>query len=84
MVKNLPANAGDMNLILAWEDPLGRKWQPTDREAWPATVHEASKSQTLLSTKHSPVWAGFLPGKSHRQRNLVDDSPWGHKELGTT
>ena len=29
MVKNLPANAGDMNLILAWEDPLGRKWQPT-------------------------------------------------------
>ena len=55
-----------------------------DREAWPATVHEVSKSQTLLSTKHSPAQPGFLPGKSHGQRNLVDDSPWGHKELGTT
>ena len=57
---------------------------PMDREAWPATVHEVSKSQTLLSTKHSPAQPGFLPGKSHGQRNLVDDSPWGHKELGTT
>ena len=26
----------------------------------------------------------FLPGKSHGQRNLVDYSPWGHKELDTT
>jgi len=23
----------------------------------------------------------FLPEKSHRQRSLVDDSPWGHKRV---
>ena len=27
---------------------------------------------------------GFLPGKFHRQRSLVDYSPWGHKELDKT
>ena len=26
----------------------------------------------------------FLPGKSHRQKSLAGDSPWGHKELDTT
>ena len=26
----------------------------------------------------------FLPGKSHGQRNLADDSPWGYKELHLT
>ena len=26
----------------------------------------------------------FFPGKSHRQRSLVDYSPQGHKELVTT
>ena len=26
----------------------------------------------------------FLPGKFHRQRSLVGDSPWGRKESGTT
>ena len=26
----------------------------------------------------------FLPGQSHRQRSLVDYSPWGCKELDTT
>ena len=32
VVKNLPANAGDIRdvgLILGWEDPWRRKWQPT-------------------------------------------------------
>ena len=29
----------------------------------------------------SPV---FFPGKSHGQRSLADDSPWGHKESDTT
>ena len=31
-VKNLPTSAGDtgdMGLILCWEDPWSRKWQPT-------------------------------------------------------
>ena len=27
---------------------------------------------------------GFLPGKSHGQRNLAGCSPWGHKESNTT
>ena len=26
----------------------------------------------------------FLPGEFHGQRSLVDNSPWGHKELGMT
>ena len=26
---------------------------------------------------------GFLPGKSHRQRNLAGYSPWGSKESDT-
>ena len=26
----------------------------------------------------------FLPAKSHGQRSLVGDSPWGHKESHTT
>ena len=26
----------------------------------------------------------FLPGESHRQRNLTDYSPWGHKESDMT
>ena len=28
--------------------------------------------------------SGFLPGKSHGQRSLVDCSPWSCKESGTT
>ena len=33
--------------------------------------------------KQQPT-AIFLPGKSHRQRDLVGYSPWGHKESDTT
>ena len=61
MVKNLPANAGDMSLILGsgrfpgvgsgnllkyscWENSM-------DREAWKATVHGLTKSQTGLSNR---------------------------------
>ena len=29
MVKNLPANAGDLSLILGGEDPLEKKTEPT-------------------------------------------------------
>ena len=28
--------------------------------------------------------AGFLPGESHGQRNLVSYCPWGHKESDMT
>ena len=57
---------------------------PMDRGAWRATVHEVTKSQTRLSTIRSTAQPVFLPGKPHGQRNLVDASAWGHKELGTT
>ena len=36
-----------------------------------------------LSRKWQPT-RGFLPGKSHEQRNLVGNSPRGRKELDTT
>ena len=59
LVKNLPANAGDMGWILE----LGRSpgegngnplqysclGNPVDREAWWATVHGVAKSWTRLS-----------------------------------
>ena len=45
-----------------------------------------SKSQTqdfILPFKRQPT-AVFLPGKSHGWWNLVDYSPWVHKESDTT
>ena len=59
MVKNLPANTGDVGLI----PELGRSpgdgndnphqcsclGNPMDRGAWPATFHGVTKSQTQLS-----------------------------------
>ena len=60
-VKNLPANAGDINDVvrsLGREDPLeeriGNPLQysclenPMDRGAWQATVHGVARSQTRL------------------------------------
>ena len=60
-VKNLPANAGDINDVvrsLGQEDPLeeriGNPLQysclenPMDRGAWQATVHGVARSQTQL------------------------------------
>ena len=59
MVKNLPAMRGTWVWSLGWEDPLEEDmathcsilaWRtPMDREAWWATVHGVSKSQTRLS-----------------------------------
>ena len=59
MVKNPPANAGDVVRSLGWEDPLEDgmathssilAWRnPTDRGAWQATVREVAMSQTRLS-----------------------------------
>ena len=60
-IKNLPANAGDINDVvrsLGQEDPLeeriGNPLQysclenPMDRGAWQATVHGVARSQTQL------------------------------------
>ena len=56
VVKNLPANAGSMCLILGLENPLEQEmathssilaWRiRTDRGAWWAIVHGVAKSQT--------------------------------------
>ena len=42
VVKNLPASAEDMGLSELWELVM-------DREAWCATIHGVTKSQTRLS-----------------------------------
>ena len=57
LIKNLPANAGDVGSILGQDDPLEEDmathssilaWRiATDRGAWQATVHGVTKSQTL-------------------------------------
>ena len=60
VVKNLPANAGDMSSIPgSGRSPGGENGNPLqysclensmDRGAWQATVHEPTKSWTRLST----------------------------------
>ena len=65
VVKNLPANAGDVRDIVHLTSPLGSGRSPgevygnplqhsclenpIDREAWCATVHGAAKIRTQLS-----------------------------------
>ena len=57
MVKNLPANAGDMGLIPGSGqslgggngNPLQYSCLGTDRGAWWATVYGVAKSQTRLN-----------------------------------
>ena len=58
MVKNLPANAGDMGSVPGSGrspgggngNPLQYSYleNPMDREAWQATVHRVPKNQTQL------------------------------------
>ena len=73
MVKNLPANAGEVDLISGWgRSPGGGNGNPLqysclehsmDRGAWWATDHGVAKSWTRLSnstTSHAP--SVFCPG----------------------
>ena len=66
MVKNLPANAGDVRdvgLIPGWGRSPGRRHghplqyscleNPVDRRAWEATVHRVVKSQTRLKRRRT-------------------------------
>ena len=74
VVKNLSANAGDirdLGSILGWEDPL------EEEMAIPFSI----LSPWRRKWQSTPI---FFPGESHRQRNLVGYSPWGHEELDTT
>ena len=60
--KESACNAGDLGLILGWDDPLEKEmatrfsilaWKiPMDRGAWRATVHEVVKSRILSTSKH--------------------------------
>ena len=61
VVKNLPANAGDIRDV--------------------GLIPELGISLGGGLGNSLPV---LLPGESHRQRSLVDCSPWGHKELDMT
>ena len=88
MVKNPPANAGDIrdagqkdpldeglathSSILAWKTPLTEG--PGRRHRFDHWVGKISWSRKQQTT---PV---FLPGKLHGERSLAGHSPWGHKE----
>ena len=65
MVKNLPANAGDIRdvcLIFGWERSTGGGHgnplqyscleNPMDRGAWWASVHRVAESDMIEETKH--------------------------------
>ena len=69
MVKNPPANAGDMG----WEDCLEKEMatllqyscpgNPVDRGTWPAMVYGVAKSQTHLSNSTTTA---TIPSKEPR------------------
>ena len=70
MVKNLPANGGDLGSIPgSGRSPLegnGNPLQcsclenPMDRGAWRATVHGVAESQTDLVTEHTHTYTLYL------------------------
>ena len=70
VVKNLPANAGDVGLIPGsgrssgggGGNPLQHSWlgNPMDRGAWQATVHGVPKSQTWLSDSATHLYNRIL------------------------
>ena len=69
VVKNLPANAGDVDSIPGWERFLGKGngnplqhsclGNPMDSRAWQATVHGVTKSLIRLRTKQQ-LFSGGL------------------------
>ena len=82
VVKNLPANAGDIrdtgSIPGSERSPGGGHGNPLQysflenpigRGSWQATVHRVAQNRTWLAT---PV---FFPGESHEQRSLVGYSP---------
>ena len=86
-VKNLPAMSETWVQYLGWEDPLEEglathsnilAWRiPTDRGAWLARVHGATKSQTQLNdkTQHNiSVYSLPVPG------NLSQFLPYIHSK----
>ena len=68
VVKNLPANAGDLR------DTGGHRWiEPVS--SW------IGKNPWRMAWQPTPI---LLPGESHGERSLVDYSPQGHKDSDMT
>ena len=83
MVKNLPAKAGDVGLILGSGRSPGEGngnplqyclGNPMDQGAWQATVHGLVKSQTRLST-HTLLLHYWSPGPTHPAGPYVCQAP---------
>ena len=70
LIKESAFNAGDLDLISSWKDPLEKGMteshssilslleNPMDREAWRATVHRVTRVRHDLATKpppHAPI-----------------------------
>ena len=87
MVKNPPANAGDLGSIPGWEDPLekenGNPLQYSclgnliDRGAWEATVHGVTRVGHDQETKPPPPLAteSFQAYKG----KIEDRRRWGNR-----
>ena len=70
LIKNLPAVQETWVRSQGWEDPLEKgKVTQSSILAWSRKWHP------------TPI---LLPGKSHGQRGLAGDSPWGRNESDTT
>ena len=48
----------------------------TMRETWVRSLGQEDPLEKEMATT-----SVFLPGKSHGQRSLVDNTPWGHKTV---
>ena len=89
MVKNPPADAGDVGLTPglgkspgeANGNPLQSSClgNPMDRGAW--CLIPGSGRSSGEGWQPTPV---FLPGNFHGKRSWVGYSPWGHTESDTT
>ena len=72
-----------INVFLKWLSGLKKKKKSTCqyRRCWRCKFDpRVGKTHWRRKWQPTPV---LLPKKSHGKRNLVDYSPWGHKELDT-
>ena len=83
IVKNPPANAGDMRHRFdpwVWEDPLEEGMAthssilaqriPKDRGAWRATVHEVTESDTTEATQHAHTIMFYFDVKRKKKEKI--------------
>ena len=77
MVKNPPANAGDIRDVGLI---TGSGRSPGEGNGRPLQSMVSQRVGHDLVTERQPV---FLPGESHGLQGLVGCSPWGHRESET-